>query len=167
VFAASARSESRTFETERVRKDGTTVSVALSVSPIRDATAAVTGVSATIRDVSDRKRIEAALRESQQRVQESEERLRLTLTGAGQGTWDWNLGAGTLSWDDRCKAIHGLPQDSPVTYEWHLGALHADDRERVFNATSAAIRSRTEFVEELIAAGPTAVQEEGRGGSEP
>jgi PAS domain S-box-containing protein len=43
------------YETERVRKDGTTLTVSLSVSPIHDAAGAVVGASVIGRDVSERR----------------------------------------------------------------------------------------------------------------
>src|SRR6202789_2713136 len=55
------------FETERKRKDGATVDVSLMISPIRDAAGSVIGASKVARDVSERKRIEVALRESEER----------------------------------------------------------------------------------------------------
>lgn len=49
------------FETVRVRKDGTTVDVSLSISPVRDAEGKVIGASKVARDVSERKRTEERL----------------------------------------------------------------------------------------------------------
>ncbi|RYD82966.1 MAG: PAS domain S-box protein, partial [Verrucomicrobiaceae bacterium] len=46
------------FETVRRRSDGTTVQVALSVSPVRDSSGKITGVAVTARDVSPAKRLE-------------------------------------------------------------------------------------------------------------
>ena len=46
------------YETERVRKDGARVEVAVSVSPIRDELGELTGVASISRDISDRKRAE-------------------------------------------------------------------------------------------------------------
>ena len=45
-------------ETERMRKDGQKVPVALTLSPIRDASGEVVGVSSIQRDISDRQRLE-------------------------------------------------------------------------------------------------------------
>ena len=42
------------FETERVRRDGSRVSVSLSASPVRDAAGTIIGVSVIARDISDR-----------------------------------------------------------------------------------------------------------------
>lgn len=52
------------FETERIRKDGQRIQVSLTVSPIKDATGRVVGASKIARDVTDRRRAEAALRET-------------------------------------------------------------------------------------------------------
>ncbi len=55
------------FETVRVRKDGKTIDVSLSISPVKDASGCVIGASKVARDVSDQKRIVRALRESEER----------------------------------------------------------------------------------------------------
>ena len=55
------------FETVRRRKDGTYVDVSLTISPIRDAAGRVVGASKVARDIGERKRIEVALRESEER----------------------------------------------------------------------------------------------------
>ncbi|MDX2232269.1 MAG: PAS domain-containing protein [Leptolyngbyaceae cyanobacterium bins.349] len=90
-------------------------------------------------------RIDDARKRSADLLQSSEERLQLALRGAGQGIWDWDVETGNLTWDDRSKAIFGLPPDFPVTYEWHLNALHPDDRQPVSDAAATALRDRGEF----------------------
>jgi PAS domain S-box-containing protein len=55
------------FETVRRRKDGTHLDVSLTISPIRDAAGRVIGASNVARDISERKRIEVALRENEER----------------------------------------------------------------------------------------------------
>ncbi|HEX6942347.1 MAG TPA: PAS domain S-box protein [Gemmatimonadaceae bacterium] len=47
------------FETERVRSDGQRIQVSLTISPIRDDTGAVVGASKIVRDITERKRVEA------------------------------------------------------------------------------------------------------------
>ncbi|HSV40570.1 MAG TPA: PAS domain S-box protein [Nocardioidaceae bacterium] len=49
------------FETVRVRRDGTTVAVSLSLSPILDSVGRVTGASAISRDITERVRVEQQL----------------------------------------------------------------------------------------------------------
>ena len=55
------------FETVRRRKDGTYLDVSLTISPIRDAAGRAIGASNVARDIGERKRIEVALRESEER----------------------------------------------------------------------------------------------------
>jgi len=54
----------RDYETERVRKDGSKISVSLSVSSIKDADGKIVGISTIAHDITNRKRMEEALRES-------------------------------------------------------------------------------------------------------
>ena len=51
------------FETIRVRKDGRTLDISLTISPVRDAAGRVVGASKVARDVTERKRIERAVAE--------------------------------------------------------------------------------------------------------
>ncbi len=51
-------------ESERVRKDGAVIHVALTLSPIRDATGAITGISTIVRDVTEKKHLEEELRQA-------------------------------------------------------------------------------------------------------
>ena len=58
------------FETVRRRKDGALSDISLTVSPIGDARGLIVGASKTARDISGRKRAEAALQESERRFRE-------------------------------------------------------------------------------------------------
>lgn len=56
------------FETVRVRKDGTPVDVALTISPVKDATGRVIGASKVARDITERKRTEERERQTNERA---------------------------------------------------------------------------------------------------
>jgi PAS domain S-box-containing protein len=53
------------FETVRVRKDGTTLDISLTISPVKDAAGHVVGASKVARDITQRKQAEKALKESE------------------------------------------------------------------------------------------------------
>ncbi len=53
------------YETKRVRKDGQIIDVALSVSPVKDTSGKITGASTITRNMTERKRVEDALRKSE------------------------------------------------------------------------------------------------------
>src|SRR5678809_182583 len=55
------------YVTTRLRKDGTSISISLCVSPIRDVTGKIVGASKIARDVTERQRTMDALKESQRR----------------------------------------------------------------------------------------------------
>ncbi len=52
------------YETERVRKDGSRLTVALTLSPIYDETGRLTGISTIARDITELKRAELALKKT-------------------------------------------------------------------------------------------------------
>ena len=78
----------------------------------------------TIRDISERRRAEALLRES-------EERLTLAFEGAQEGVWDWNFETGAVVYSPRWKRMLGYGEHE---IEPHISAweriLHPDDMSR-------------------------------------
>ncbi|MBE9012928.1 PAS domain S-box protein [Pseudanabaenaceae cyanobacterium LEGE 13415] len=88
-----------------------------------------------ISDITERKKIEAAL-------QETEERLRLAIEAAKLGTWDFNLITGKLTWDNGCKAMFGLSSDVEVNYELFESLLHPDDQAIANRSIEAALASK-------------------------
>jgi len=53
------------IETERIRKDGERIQVSLTISPIKDAADRIVGASRIARDITQRKQMEQALRDSE------------------------------------------------------------------------------------------------------
>jgi PAS domain S-box-containing protein len=71
------------FETVRVAKDGHLVDISLTVSPVRNASGAIIGVSKIARDITDRKRAAAALAAQQEALAEQREWFETTLESIG------------------------------------------------------------------------------------
>ncbi|HVX66498.1 MAG TPA: PAS domain S-box protein [Bryobacteraceae bacterium] len=53
------------FETVRLRKDGRLIDVSMTISPIRDELGRITGASSVTRDITERRRFEEQIRETQ------------------------------------------------------------------------------------------------------
>lgn len=83
-------------------------------------------------DITERKRIEDALRESEARLQAAVDLVRL-------GLYSWDPRTNALVWDARVKAIWGLPPDAHVDYEGWLGGVHPDDQAAVLAAVERCL----------------------------
>jgi PAS domain S-box-containing protein len=120
-------------ESERVRKDGERIWISLSVSPVRDSTGVIVGAASVKRDITERRRAEAELRQNQ-------EQLWLAHQAARMGTWRWEVGTNVLRWDDGLRELYGLgPADSVSGYDDFISRVHPDDRERVGRSVQQAL----------------------------
>jgi PAS domain S-box-containing protein len=121
------------YETTRVRKDGRSVEVALTISPINDSAGTTIGVSAIARDISARKRTEAELKKRETQLLNAQRLAQL-------GSWERELATGILTWSDEMYAIWGLsPQHQPLTHAEAMLHVHPDDR-----AVISALTEQTE-----------------------
>jgi PAS domain S-box-containing protein len=121
------------LETVRRRQDGSLCDVSLTISPLRDGTGTVVGASKFMRDITDRKQIEAQLKMTN-------ERFAIASEAAGLGFWDFEIGSNTLCWDDKMFEIYGrshLKGEQP--YALWVEALHPEDRARSEHELAQAI----------------------------
>ena len=85
-------------------------------------------------DITERKKAEEALRESEQRLNRAQEIAQL-------GSWELDLVNNRLTWSDEVYRIFGLqPQEFSATYEAFLEAVHRDERAAVDAAYSGSLR---------------------------
>ncbi len=148
------RGEVQRVETERVCRDGTHLSVALTVSPIRDHTGRVVGASTTARDITERK-------ESERQLEHSSRLLAEAQAIAGLGSWERDRQDGDATWSDQVYEIFGVDREQVAGDSALLRALvHADDRvsyeamlvgvQRTGVSNSAAFRIRRPDGEQRI-----------------
>src|SRR4051812_29098888 len=83
------------------------------------------GVNVTVRDITDRKRVDQELKRRGAQLQEA---LRL----AHLGTWEWDVTTNTvLCSDELCRICGVNPQDFVATFESVLNLVHPDDRDAI------------------------------------
>jgi PAS domain S-box-containing protein len=100
--------------------------------PIRADDGSVELVVGMSRDTSERRAFEEALRRN-------EARLRAATGLAGLGIYSWNPVSGALDWDERLRAMWGLPPDAEVSLEVFEAGIHLDDLPRVQRAIAASL----------------------------
>jgi two-component system, chemotaxis family, CheB/CheR fusion protein len=108
----------------------------LTLEPLRDASGAVVGLTAASLDITESRRAEKRLRES-------EEMLRVSQEAGRVGSFERDLRTGELRWSSETFAIYGLPQDgTALTSDAWLKAVHPEDRTRVQGEIAEALDRR-------------------------
>jgi PAS domain S-box-containing protein len=101
------------------------------------------GVIGVAIDITERRRMEEALRKS-------EERLRLAMEGTADGIWDWDPRTGQAYFSFRYYTMMGYePDEFPPTYESWRQLLHPDDVETAEKAVQRALEEHSPFAIEF------------------
>ena len=121
-----------TDDTQHLHKDGHLVSVAVSAAPIRDRAGRIVSYSAIYHDLTERQRVEAALRNSYHALQSA-------LDVANMAVWGWDEVEQAKTWSAEALQIAGLAPDQIMTKERFLSLLHPADLARYEAAWRGAI----------------------------
>ena len=128
----------REHEARIVRRDGSKVWVNMSTTPLVDDDGNVCEALAMVTDITERKRAEAAL-------VDSESRFRTLAQVSPVGIFQTDLTGATIYVNrDRWNEFTGL-DDEEADAVGYSAALHPDDRERVFAEWNEAARTQRPF----------------------
>jgi len=126
------------FEYEAVRPDGERFWVEELVTPDVE-NGKIIGSQSSIRDITERKKVEAALRNSETGLAEAQRIAHL-------GSWEWNIVENKLFWSDEVYRIFGIkPQKFEFTYDTFLTFVHPDDRELVKETVKESLEGKRSF----------------------
>ena len=110
------------FETVRVHKDGHTVDVSVSISPLRNRAGKIVGASKIARDISQVKR--------------QQQRLQMTLEATSEGLWDWDMRTGKVQGTAQYFDVLGGSDDTG-DFEFFKRKIFPDDLARALQTIQA------------------------------
>jgi PAS domain S-box-containing protein len=142
MFARRRRGIAETNEFTFVRADGGLMWATVSASPLNGTGGEFTGALALVSDVTEQRRAEAALRES-------EARFRLALDAARMVVWERDLATDRLS-DGMIPSGGG---DALMDYADFMRTVHPDDRAEVERVNDDAVARGGGFVVEFRVVG--------------
>ena len=121
--------------------DGTVVWVYGQATPLRSESGVVDGFIGTVTDISERKRMDQAMRESEQR-------LSRVLKGANDGWWEWDITTGAMSCAPRWWRMLGYAEDELESSAavWRR-LTHPDDLTHVAEVLDTALAEGAESYE--------------------
>jgi PAS domain S-box-containing protein len=136
--AAAAAGERVRFEASHPTADGGLMWVDFSLTPFRDDAGRVVLLIPEGREISDRKRVE-------ERLRESEERFDLAVRGSQDGIWDWHVPTGAVYFSPRWKGMLGYA-DAEVDnrFETWERLVHPDDLPRAKAALASYLEGSAE-----------------------
>ena len=109
------------------RKDGSEIWTSLNVRSVMSATGEVVGLEGTVQDITERKRAERQIRES-------EERFRLVTQATNEVIWDNDLRSGEQRWAGAIQPMLGYaPGEIGNSGAFWEERIHPEDRQRVLS----------------------------------
>jgi PAS domain S-box-containing protein len=115
----------------------------VSTTPLTDEKGQMIGSVHVARNITERKKVEQALRESQLDLNRAQ-------TVAKTGSWRLDAQRNELRWSDETYRMFGVTKGTPLTYETFIGCVHPKDREYVDMKWQAALRGEPYDIEHRI-----------------
>jgi diguanylate cyclase (GGDEF)-like protein/PAS domain S-box-containing protein len=127
-------------ESAVLRPDGTEVAVSQLLIAHRDKSGEVEYLSTIMRDLTEQKRTEHALRQR-------EETLRMAQQVGNVGSWERDLETDTLRWSEQIfRIVDRDPQTFEITRLSWLEVVHPDDLSRLLASVEDALAGRRPFL---------------------
>jgi len=125
------------IEEKFLQLDGSVIDVEVAAMPLTYKNQP--SVQVVFRDISERKRMEIKLRESEAELKEAQRVGRL-------GSWDWNATTDTITWSEEYYRIYGFdPKLSPPGYEEHLNIYTPESAALLDEVVKKSMQTGEEF----------------------
>ncbi len=115
------------------RGSGDDRTVLANAAPIRNAQGKVEAGVVVFTDLTERNRVQSALKDTT-------ERLRLATRAARLGVWEWDMASGHLLWDERMFELYGRPPTTePGSFETWRQGVHPEDLDAATRAVNETL----------------------------
>lgn len=139
VTAALRNGKNYDLDMEAIMPSGKKKILNIIGKPVTDKNGNVTNIVGTVQDITERKKNEIILRESEQR-------LKLAFQSAALGIWDWNVKENTMTWDERMFELYGATKKTfTKTVDAWSNGLHPDDKDRAIAECNDALKGIKDF----------------------
>ena len=130
------------YEAQRTKKDGTNIDILVTLSPIKNVNGEITGISSIIRDITERKKAERALAES-------EEKLNTTIESSPDSIIASDLNLNIISCNQATVDMYGASSDDELVGLNAMELIDPKDRQILLEATKTALLEKRSVTLEL------------------
>jgi PAS domain S-box-containing protein len=139
----------------RFMRDGETRWAHLAAVAVRHSSGAVVRWTGTVRDITESKRAELALRQSEDALRESEERYELAMAASESGYWDWDIRTDRYVFSPRAYVMGGYDAGTVANREAFQARsnMHPEDlarweaaREKLFAGTGERLGMEVRYI---------------------
>ncbi|HEU4472309.1 MAG TPA: PAS domain-containing protein [Flavisolibacter sp.] len=140
IYAEVFGGGTRQIETE-AEFEGNLHNIEIHFRPARGRQGEIIGALVRLRNITENKKSQAALKEL-------EERWRFAIEGGKQGVWDWNMKNNEIFYSSSYKRLYGYADDEMSNHidEWR-SMIHPDDKASVDKALAIHLGSPETFYE--------------------
>lgn len=143
TVARAARGESARFDIEARGRGDEVMTLDFSIQPLRNKLGKIEFLIPSAIVISERKRAEEALRDS-------ESRLRLALEAAHLGTFEWDISSSRITWSRWHEELWGFaPGEFNGTFEAFSGRVHSEDRPVINARILSSLQERRPYQQEF------------------
>ncbi|MCA9913239.1 MAG: PAS domain S-box protein, partial [Anaerolineae bacterium] len=137
--------ETGNYEIVAQRKDGQSVHLLISATPMMDDEGNFNGSSAVVTNITP-------LKQAQEHALELARRLQLATEAGGVGVWEWDVQHNSIVWDQQMYKLYGIqPEDAPQSLLdiWQSEIFHPDDQQRMLRENEQFLDTGTIFDSEF------------------
>ncbi len=119
-------------------RDGSALWAQVSTNPVFAEDGRFIGATAMVSDLTERRRMEEALRQS-------EERFKWAAYATSDALYEWDVQAGSISWNMGVHSLTGRPENGRLDIAWWTEQIHPAHRSRVVRSLEDAMASGDDY----------------------